>query len=82
MTTSGTTLMEALVGDAEARSAFRADPDGFANRFGMTLDDETRAALLTFDWSGENVELLRRVSKGCCFTGSDARLKTNIRPLV
>lgn len=65
----GRRLMEMLLDDAEMRTAYRRDPHGTARRAGLTLDDDTQAALESFDWSGNNAQLRQRLSKQSCGAG-------------
>jgi hypothetical protein len=81
MTQEQTNLVAMLMDDAELRREFAADPDAVLTRLGLQVDEETRAALTSIEWSDQNVQLLERVSKSCMYTASDVRLKTNVRPL-
>jgi hypothetical protein len=56
-------LTDRFMNDANFREEMRQDPEGAAERSGLSLDDEDKQALLSIDWSGSDEELKERVSK-------------------
>ena len=59
-------LLDVLLNDARVRKEFRENPDAVAGRVGVVLEDDTREALLSLDWSASNEELHERISKSMC----------------
>ena len=57
-------LADRYMNDANFREQMKQDPEGAAERSGLTLDDEDRKALRSIDWSGSDEALNDRVSKG------------------
>ena len=56
-------LADRFMNDADFREQMKQDPEGAAERSGLTLDDEDRQALRSVDWSGSDEALNDRVSK-------------------
>jgi hypothetical protein len=59
-------LLDMLLSNTQLRDEFREDPDAVAQRAGVVLDEDTREALLSVDWSASNEELRERLSKSLC----------------